>query len=719
MAKSKGRLTFPTDSSFVEESKRIAKKWGADAVRDCDGTTLPEHPEEIAPEVYKTYFVSRGDYDYAREHPEYLQCAALMSKRRIASGGPLDIDLLEGFMPGQFAVNEEEGRDEWQVIDRTSGQEIKEYTYRNGVVRISHAEKGHEYTVDFFARNTWDPTHLYNYVTNGWTGEKDKDIDPIYPEAFAHMKERLRAWLKENPSVTVVRFTTFFYHFVNLWVDGKVSSYVDWHGYGFTVSPAMFRRFKKEYGYAIHLEDFIRDGTYSNHFVLPSKAISDYMDLVDRLVCGWAKELVDLVHSYGKKAFMFNGDHRIGADPHGKYFASIGLDGVIGAPSAATDTRCLGDIPSNIVAEGRFYPYFFPDTMPNEETACRTLLSTWHHIRRGMLRKPLDRMGFGGYLSLAAKFPRFCEEVEKEADEFRFIYDTIHGEKPYAPLRVGVLTHWGKERAWEINSTQILAFAEKNVHYGGVLEALAGLPIETSFLDFDEVKKGALSQIDVLLNIGDSDAFTGREHWLDPEVVEKVRSFVLDGGGFLGVGLPTSVPGGFHFFRLYDVLGVDQEQGYGLGYIHFSPLGKDDFVLADVTSPIDFGRSPDFVYPLEGTTVLAKEYAKGYSGDGCGSVKLSLHSYGKGCGAYLAGLPYSIENARLLYRLLLRLAHKEDWLLRSFSSSPKVECNYYPGGKKYFLSNLTDETLETTFYDQEGKSRSLTLSPYELRLVEE
>ena len=116
---------------------------------------------------------------------------------------------------------------------------------------------------------------------------------------------------------------------------------------------------------------------------------------------------------------------------------------------------------------------------------------------------------------------------------------------------------------------------------------------------------------------------------------------------------------------------------------------------------------------------MAKEYAKGYSGDGCGSVKLSLHSYGKGCGAYLAGLPYSIENARLLYRLLLRLAHKEDWLLRSFSSSPKVECNYYPGGKKYFLSNLTDETLETTFYDQEGKSRSLTLSPYELRLVEE
>ena len=40
----KGRFTIPTDESFVEGTKIIAEKWGADAVRDCDGTKLPENP---------------------------------------------------------------------------------------------------------------------------------------------------------------------------------------------------------------------------------------------------------------------------------------------------------------------------------------------------------------------------------------------------------------------------------------------------------------------------------------------------------------------------------------------------------------------------------------------------------------------------------------------------------------------------------------------------
>ena len=56
---SKGRVTIPTDESFVEETKRIAEIWGADAVRDCDGTELPKKPKEIAEKVYKTYFLAR------------------------------------------------------------------------------------------------------------------------------------------------------------------------------------------------------------------------------------------------------------------------------------------------------------------------------------------------------------------------------------------------------------------------------------------------------------------------------------------------------------------------------------------------------------------------------------------------------------------------------------------------------------------------------------
>ena len=70
---SKGRITIPTDSSFVEGTKKYVEMWGADAVRDCDGTELPENVSELAEKVYKTYFVSRGDNDYAYSHDEYLQ----------------------------------------------------------------------------------------------------------------------------------------------------------------------------------------------------------------------------------------------------------------------------------------------------------------------------------------------------------------------------------------------------------------------------------------------------------------------------------------------------------------------------------------------------------------------------------------------------------------------------------------------------------------------
>ena len=36
-----GRVTIPTDLDVVPETLEILKKWGADAIRDCDGTDFP------------------------------------------------------------------------------------------------------------------------------------------------------------------------------------------------------------------------------------------------------------------------------------------------------------------------------------------------------------------------------------------------------------------------------------------------------------------------------------------------------------------------------------------------------------------------------------------------------------------------------------------------------------------------------------------------------
>ncbi len=42
MANRKGRVIIPTDLDVVPQTKEIMERWGADALRDCDGTELPQ-----------------------------------------------------------------------------------------------------------------------------------------------------------------------------------------------------------------------------------------------------------------------------------------------------------------------------------------------------------------------------------------------------------------------------------------------------------------------------------------------------------------------------------------------------------------------------------------------------------------------------------------------------------------------------------------------------
>lgn len=37
-----GRLTLPTDADIIDETIRLKNLLGADALRDCDGTEMPE-----------------------------------------------------------------------------------------------------------------------------------------------------------------------------------------------------------------------------------------------------------------------------------------------------------------------------------------------------------------------------------------------------------------------------------------------------------------------------------------------------------------------------------------------------------------------------------------------------------------------------------------------------------------------------------------------------
>ena len=53
-AKHRGRVTIPTDVDVVPETLEILERWGADAIRDCDGTDYPEALKSADAKVYST-----------------------------------------------------------------------------------------------------------------------------------------------------------------------------------------------------------------------------------------------------------------------------------------------------------------------------------------------------------------------------------------------------------------------------------------------------------------------------------------------------------------------------------------------------------------------------------------------------------------------------------------------------------------------------------------
>ena len=65
-----GRVTIPTDVDVVPETLELVKRWGADAIRDCDGTDYPEELKKVDAKVYATYYTTRKDNVWAKANPD-------------------------------------------------------------------------------------------------------------------------------------------------------------------------------------------------------------------------------------------------------------------------------------------------------------------------------------------------------------------------------------------------------------------------------------------------------------------------------------------------------------------------------------------------------------------------------------------------------------------------------------------------------------------------
>ena len=73
MSQTKGRVTIPTDVDVIPETLELSKRWGADAVRDCDGTDFPVELKDAGMKVYSTYYTTRKDNAWANANPDEIQ----------------------------------------------------------------------------------------------------------------------------------------------------------------------------------------------------------------------------------------------------------------------------------------------------------------------------------------------------------------------------------------------------------------------------------------------------------------------------------------------------------------------------------------------------------------------------------------------------------------------------------------------------------------------
>lgn len=132
---------------------------------------------------------------------------------------------------------------------------------------------------------------------------------------------------------------------------------------------------------------------------------------------------------------------------------------------------------------------------------------------------------------------------------------------------------------------------------------------------------------------------------------------------------------------------------------------QDHFITKDLEGYIDYGEGMTMIYRAEdGAEVLDVHQ---------NSCNLAVNSYGQGRGVYIAGMPYSIQNTRLLSRAIFWAAHQEDQLYSWFSVNPNVECHAYPETGRYCAVNNTSEIQKTTILMENDRRQVLDLNGME------
>lgn len=711
MSKTHGRFTLPGESGYEALTLETAKKWGADVIRDSDGTELSSEITEAGYGIYSTICIIRDHNEWAKENLDKLQQTFLMTSPVTATESRVCINLLEGFFEEQFKINDSAASvKHWQVFDRTANTEVKEWSYENGCVTVENAHLFHKYTVNFLAYRIWEEISMYNHITNNWDKEHLMQIDPIYPETQRYMLDWMTNWCINHPSTTVVRFTSMFYNFV--WIFGSNERhrnlYTDWASYDFTVSPYALELFAEKFGFEMTSEDFINKGNLHSNHMPPDAKKKAWMKFVNDFTVDFGKQLVEIVHSFGKKAYVFYDDSWVGIEPWGERFGEFGFDGLIKCVFNGYEARLCAGVKSVQTHEIRLHPYLFPvglGGLPTFSEGGNPTLDAkmyWKNVRRALLREKIDRIGLGGYLSLTLPFADFRDYIEELADDFREICSFHEEGKPYGiNKKIYVLTAWGRLRSWTCSGH----FHEcKGVDLINVIESLAGLPFDVEFISLDDIKTGGVpTDADVIINAGAAySAWSGGEEWSIDCIADKITEWTYNGGVFIGVNEPSAINGYDTYFRTAHILGIDCDTGAKISHGRFSFEEEKPREIVDGTK-----------IPLKKNLYLTDEYTRVLLAQG-DTPLITTHPFGKGVGIYLAGFEYNAINTKTLFNLILT-GTGESLNQKYVADNPFTECCYFPSsGKLIAINNSSD--VQSTRIDTDFGLKEISIEPYGMKI---
>lgn len=719
MSRYKDGFTLPGEAGYEKLTLKLAEKWGADVIRDSDGTALSDEILNSRYGIYSTVCVIREHNEWARENMDALQQTFLMTFPQTVTSEEIEIGLLDGFFREQFSVNgSRESLALWQVFDRTSNTEIErdkwEYLPEKGAVSLSGITPWHRYAVNFLAFRVWEEISMYNHVTNGWDKEHLMQLDPMHTGAREYLLSWMEDWCAAHPNTDVVRFTSLFYNFAWIWGadERNRSLFTDWASYDFTVSPRALREFEKAYGYRLCSEDFINKGVLNPTHLPPDKKKLDWMDFIGGFVSELGKAFVDIVHRHGKKAYVFYDDSWIGLEPYSGRFEGIGFDGIIKCVFSGFEARLCAGVKAG-VHELRLHPYLFPvglgglPTFMEGGDPTADAKKYWNSVRRALLREPVQRIGLGGYLHLVEDFPDFCDYIEAVKDEFDEIR-LFHGMgKPYAlKPGVAVLHAWGKLRSWTLSGHMHETDGHDLIH---ILESLSGLPFEVSFLSFEDIENGVPDGVDVIINAGaKGTAWSGGDKWRSEKAAESLTKWVHGGGVFIGVNEPSAVDGFDTMFRMAHVLGVDMDCAGS--WCH----GSWSYRAEEAPGLIPEGAE------LKGSNVRLTDGRARVLAERGGRPALTMNSFGAGAGVYVSSMTSGDESRRANTRLLMNIilfASGEVPEQDCVTDNPDTECAWFPeAGKLVLINNCANPRHSAV--NLGGRRFEAGLGPYETKIFD-